>query len=424
MSRTLLIDPRIAGASGDMLVAALVDAGGDPVVLQELARAIEEKLDFVEEFRVEVRDTRKNGFRAKKLFIHAHEHRGHEHGHEHHHEHEHEYTAHEMLNDALEVADSIGLSRVYRGFVEETIKALIRAECRVHGIPEEEAHFHELASSDTIFDVVGVYALLENMGFKPKANVYSLPPVSGVGRIRMEHGSIPAPAPAVLEIAREYRVPIETIDVDKELLTPTGMALIAVSSIITRVAPEMVVESIGYGAGEAEVKGIPNVTRVLVGSVDRGGFNLEPIVVLETNIDDSPGEVLGHVINRLLEEGALDVQVLHSTGKKSRPSYIVKALVKPGIEDRIARALITETGTLGVRVYRVNRYVCKREIVTERVRIGSREYSVRVKVSRIGGEVVNAKPEYSDLEKLSRETGIPLRKLKSMIEKILLERYE
>ncbi len=417
MNKILLIDPRISGASGDMLVAALVDAGGDARILEEIAGVIEKKLDFIEEFKVRVEETRKGGFRAKKLVIHVHEHKSHEH------KHHHEYTAYEMLNDALEISDSVGLSKTYRGFVEETIRALIRAESRVHGVSEEKVHFHELASSDTIFDVVGMYALLENMGFKPKVNVYSLPPVSGLGRIRMEHGLIPAPAPAVLEIAREYKVPVDTVEVDKELLTPTGMALIAVSSIITSVIPRMRIESIGYGAGEAEVKNIPNVTRVIIGSLDKEGLSVEPIVVLETNIDDVPGEVLGHVINEMIGKGALDVQVIPSTGKKSRPSFIIKVIAKLGDEHKLAKTLMLETGTLGVRVYRLNRYVCSREILRERVRVGSRDFDVRVKVSRVGSELVNVKPEYNDLEVISRETGLPLRRVKSIVEKTLTERY-
>ncbi len=418
LGKILVIDPRIAGAAGDMFVAALLDLGASKQRLDKLAELLVEHLEFLEEFKVEVRDVKKGAIRAKKLELKAVEHRNH---HNHHHGHHHEYTALDMRRDAEQVSRELGLSERGISGVLRAMDLLIDAECSVHGVPREEAHFHELASSDTLFDIIGTYALLEELGFlSDDSKIYSLPAAVGSGRIRMAHGEFASPAPAVLEIARRTGLPLTSLSVNGELLTPTGAAIIAsVSHRFLNTLPFMIVERIGHGAGEREFEGIPNVLRLISGR-DAVGGELEPVSVLETNIDDTTGEVLGHVVERMLDAGALDVQVIPSTSKKSRPSHLLQVIVKPGMEQEIARRIMLETGSLGVRVYNVFRYVAQRSIEEKKVVVRGREFRVRVKKSVLpDGSIVNIKPEYDDAARIARELGIPLREvLQEILSKI------
>ncbi len=413
MSRVLVIDPRIAGASGDMFVSALIDIGGSIDRVREVAELIEKHLDFVEEFSIDVTVVKKAGsIRASKVVLKVHEHR-HEHGH---HNDVHEYTIDDLLRDAREISRELGLRDSTCRMVADTIDILVEAESRVHGVSRDKVHFHELASSDTLFDVIATYALLEELGFLETKRL-CLPVATGSGVIRMAHGVIPSPAPAVLEIACRHGIPLIHRSIDSELLTPTGAALIAsITTEFVETMPSMVVKKIGYGAGDKEFEHIPNVLRVIEGEVAYDTRDLEVVGLIETNVDDVTGETLGYLIDKLLSEGALDVQVIPTTGKKNRPSHIIQVITRPGDKYRIAKLLMIETGTLGVRIHDVVRMTAYRETKSIEVSVRGRRYSVRVKYSKLSdGTIVNVKPEYSDLEAISRETGIPLRKLHSIV---------
>jgi len=398
LGRVLVVDPSIAGASGDMLVAALLDLVGDQGVgvLKSLGEAVKRCCSWVEDLRVAVEDVTKHGFRAKRLKVELRERGGHRHG-------------GEILRAVECASQKLGLSERGRGIALAAIRLLLEAEASIHGSSAEEVHLHEAGSADTVIDVVGSAALVERIG--DLEDVYVLPVAVGGGRVRIEHGLVPAPAPATLELLRRGGLYTVGGPVEKELATPTGVALIvAMGAKPVKFLPPMRPLAVGYGAGAMDLPGVPNVLRVIVGEGDPG-LGEESVVILETDVDDVTGEVLGHVIGRAMDAGALDISVIPSHRKKGRPGYLVRVLVRPGDEAAIARLLVEELGTLGVRVVPVKRFVVpERSFVETRLSIGGREFAVRVKVSRDSqGRIVAVKPEYSDLERVSREANVPLR---------------
>lgn len=235
--------------------------------------------------------------------------------------------------------------------------------------------------------------------------------------MEFSHGRLPTPSPATLEILRMGGIPVVGGPVEEELSTPTGAALlVSLVDAWSSFHPEMVVAGVGYGAGSKELPGVPNLLRVSVGTPLEERLFVEPLCVLETDLDDVDGETLGYVMERLLEEGARDVRFIPTVSKKGRPGTLLRALAYEEDLDRLVKLVMDETGTLGVRVIRCSRYVLEREVLPVEVEVGGIRREVRVKVSRDkDGRVVQVKPEYEDLRRLSEKTGIPLRKLRQTV---------
>ncbi len=406
MKTLLVFDPRIAGASGDMVIASLVDLGAPPKILEKLCNTIVEVVPSVKSASVRVEKVRRLGIPATRVVYEPEE------------EHEHARDAIEVRRWIERVCDALGLEHTYRSLALRVFDTLVEAEARVHGEDPSHVHLHEVAASDTVFDIVGTVLLLKELGVD-LSSIYTLPPAVGSGYIRMAHGVFPAPAPAVVEIAKMKSIPIRQIPVDAELLTPTGIAILATIARVVDVLPPMRIRSVGYGAGAADLKSVPNVLRVLLG--DGAGIDLEPIVVLETSVDDVDAEVLSYVTEKLFDEGALDVQVYTSYGKKGRVFYNIRVLAKLGSEEGLARILMKELGTLGVRVHRVERFVAERQIVPIEVEIFGIKKVVRVKIARVDGDIVRVKPEYEDVKAIARELGKPIRDIYREIMKRITE---
>ncbi len=396
----LVIDPRMAGISGDMLLSALVDLTGAEEAVREVVEVVANTLNYVERLEVEFRDVRRGGLRGKRMIVTLEERAE-------------RLWASEALRYAGEMCEELGLRGRALKLVRDVMGELAGAEIAVHGYEPEKAHFHELGSADTFLDVLGVAYILQRSGLIHEV-IYTTPPALGSGFVEISHGYLPVPAPAVLEILRRHRYRISSVPASTELTTPTGAALLVnLASEVLDALPPMTIVDVGVGAGEREVEGIPNLLRVIRGSEKGGG--VEVVTLLETNVDDVPGELLGHLIQRLVQQGALDVSVLPATGKKGRPSYLIRVISKPWMAEELASSLIRETGTLGVRMMDVPRITAEREVRTVRVEIEGEDFEVRVKVSRIGGQIINVKPEHDDLAKISRETGIPLKRIEDRV---------
>ncbi|OVE83124.1 nickel pincer cofactor biosynthesis protein LarC [Natronolimnobius baerhuensis] len=467
----LAFDGRM-GASGDMLLAALLDAGADSAVLEPVTDALEI------EYRID--ETSKCGISATTVDVvfsdssdatsghdgsehddgaephdqahehpHAHGDEGHSHehtddeGHSHEHTddegHSHEHTddeGHSHEHDHVH-AEGHGPQRSYlevcaivEGMalpepVERDVLAIFEllgeAEASVHGEALEDIHFHEVGADDAIADIVGTVRLLHDL--EPD-RVVTTPLATGGGTASMAHGEFPVPTPAVLEIAERAEWSLRGGPVEAELLTPTGAAILGHVADGVEVLPTLEVDASGYGAGGYDLDPHPNVLRVLVGDDGaRGGLVKDDIAVLETNLDDATPEVLGGLQETLADAGARDVSIVPATMKKSRPGHLVKVICKPADRERVARALAEETGTLGVRdAGATHRWIAHREFETVEVALEGGTYDVTVKIARDSeGAVYDVSAEYDDAKAVAAEAGVPIRTVIQRAESLVQE---
>ena len=276
--------------------------------------------------------------------------------------------------------------------------ALAEAEGRVHGIPAERVHFHEVGAVDAIVDIVGAAAAIDRLGV---ARVTAAPPALGHGTVESAHGTLPLPAPATLELLRG--VPVAPAAVAWETVTPTGAAILRTLVDEFRPLPALTIEAIGHGAGDEREGPLPNVLRAVLGRA--GALSRDRVAVLEANLDDFVPEHFDHVMERLFAAGALDVTLQHVQMKKSRPGFLLRVLAPPERRVALARAVLAETTTLGVRVSEQDRIVLAREQRTVTTRFGR----VRVKLAFGEDGRVDASAEYEDAKRAARRAGVPLR---------------
>ena len=392
----LLLDPRVAGISGDMLVGALLDLTGLTDVIDLVVNAVR-SVSGCNDFGVKVYDVRRSGLRAKRVEVLYPSN-------------EEERSGREIIELVDKCCSIINLSTRARKYATTVVKELVEAEAMVHGISVDEVHLHELASLDTVFDIICSAKLLDEMGvFCEEYKIYTTPPALGSGFVKCEHGLLPVPAPATLEILRRHNYRYSTADVPYELTTPTGAALLVhLTKYIIDFYPGMRIERVGYGAGARDIEGRPNVLRVIEGSI--ADIYEDRVVVLETNVDDVPGEFIGYLVNKLLSQGAIDVVVLPGLGKKNRPVHVIKVLADVGNYKDLVELLMREVGTLGVRISEVPRVVASRIKVPLDVTIRGRKFTITVKISKTpSGQLLRAKPEYEDLRRIAEETGLAIK---------------
>jgi pyridinium-3,5-bisthiocarboxylic acid mononucleotide nickel chelatase len=291
--------------------------------------------------------------------------------------------------------DAAGLAERPRARAQEAFRRLAHAEGRVHGIAPEQVHFHEVGALDAIGEVCGVALALESL--RVDRVVCSPLPVAR-GLVDAAHGRLPLPAPATLALLEG--APIHGVDIEAELVTPTGAALIAALADGYGPPPAMTLEGTGYGAGARDLPALPNVVRVLVGSA-RAAAATRPVSLIEANLDDLLPELAPDAAAACFAAGALDVWTTPAQMKHGRPGFTLSALARPGEESAVAGAMLRETSTLGVRIARLERLELERESRTVEV-AGE---PVRVKVGRLDGRVVNLAPEHGDCERVARRVG-------------------
>lgn len=323
-----------------------------------------------------------------------------------------EVNADEFLKAAENIAQASQMSSKASMFAINTIKDLVLSESALHGSSVERTHLHEAGSADTLADVFGVALACDSLGVF-ESEVFSTPVAVGGGLVSFSHGTLGTPAPAVLEIAKRKQIPIRGGPASIELATPTGMSMLAnLAQTFLEVYPPMIAEKVGYGAGKAELKDAPNVLRLVVGKSLGERFDMDMVEVLETNLDDLPGEMLGHALERVLEGGAKDAWVTPAQFKKNRPGHVLHVICDTDIVDKLTEIIVEETGTLGVRYQPWNRFTLQREIKTVKVNIGEREFIVRVKFARDrAGKIVNIKPEFDDVQAIAKEMSMPAREV-------------
>ncbi|RPJ41450.1 MAG: nickel pincer cofactor biosynthesis protein LarC, partial [Candidatus Latescibacterota bacterium] len=322
-----------SGASGDMILGALVDAGLDAGAIQRSLETLS-----IERFRIETERRMRGGIAATGVRVIVEEQakpRG--------------FSA---------IAAAIAASALPEGVKERAtriFRLLGEAEAAVHAIPLEKVHFHEVGAVDAIVDVVGAVIGLHLLGVE---TVRASAPATGTGEVRASHGVLPIPAPATAALLRGRSV--RFTEVNGELLTPTGAAILVGLTDSFGPPTRFRIDRVAYGAGEADRKELPNVLRLFLGE-EAGGLGLEAVVLLETDVDDVPAEILGHLFERAFAAGALDLVLLPAQMKKNRPGHRISLLVRPADRDRMTRLLMEETGTLGVRMSELARAVLARE---------------------------------------------------------------
>jgi uncharacterized protein (TIGR00299 family) protein len=412
--RIVVIDCQSAGISGDMILGALLDLGADLNKMDEAMKCVRDSLSGCSSLQLTVREVTRKGFRAKKADVKTIDEAPTRTGRE--------------LKDALHNSmTSLKLPRETVQLATGAMDTLIKAEAELHGESVDEVHLHEAGSADTIADIVGTVVALEDLNLSRDTVVYATPIAVGGGLLAFSHGTVSTPAPATLEILRSKAFPMIGGPVESELATPTGVSLLTnMAHHVSSLYPPMKPVKIGYGAGAVDYAETPNVLRMVIGEPFQYALANDEVHVLETNLDDVSGEVIGYVVDRLLEEGAKDVSIIPMFTKKNRPGHIVKIISDKKDVKHLARILVEETGTLGVREYPCGRHILLREVTSVNVRINEKSEPVRVKIAKdLDGEVVQVKPEYDDIEKLAKETGMPFRaimeiatkKARSLIEK-------
>ena len=402
-----------SGASGDMLLGALLDAGLPEAGLRECLARLP-----LEEYRIDVRREKRLGIMATRAEVivadadhardrphnHAHDHT---HGHEHGHAHEHppaKPRAHgpaRRLPDIEKLIQWAGLPGRAAEWATAVFRRLAEAEAKVHGSTPEEVHFHEVGAVDSIVDIVGVCSGLAMLGI---GRVISSPLPMGSGYVNIAHGRFPVPPPAVVELMQGR--PTRACDETGELTTPTGAAILVTLAESFGPMPAMTVDAIGYGAGARQGERTPNVVRVVLGRpCDEAGAEADAVWLLEANLDDATGETLGATTQSLFAAGALDVWLAPVTMKKGRPGVVLACLADDAHLAALEETIFRETTTFGVRRSRVLRTKLAREHVDVETPFGR----VRVKVGRRAGQIVTAMPEYDDCLRLAVEKGAAFR---------------
>lgn len=387
--KAILFDP-FSGASGDMVIGALVDLGAD-------AGRVKEAMELAADVKVDFSKTTKNGISARSVNVSTNK------------------EGSLTLDKIVERVESLDLLQEIISGAVSVFNIMGKAEAKVHGVSLGKLHFHELGQEDAIADIVGACAAFHELGLE-KYKVYCTPISAGSGFVEFSHGKFPAPAPAALEILKEYSLPWQHGPVEGELLTPTGAALLAYFVNERGECPPMKAESTGYGAGSRDTP-VPNVLRIISGEIDDALVS-ERIEVLETNVDDVTGQVLGNLIEELLSAGALDVAVIPATMKKGRSGNIIQVIAKPEDSERLARKVIEETGSLGVRIIPIkHRLIAQREMGKVDIAINNKVFQVSVKIARdLSGVLLNISAEFEDCRKAARECGIPVRNVLRLAE--------
>ena len=393
-----VIDSQISGISGDMFLSSLIDAGADKKRVLDSIYACEGFLEGVRIIEANFEKVTSKGINATRFVLKSKDRKTSRKG-------------GELISAASRCCRQLDLDHQARSYVQNSMQTLVEAESKIHGQSIKTVHLHETSSIDTLVDLVGSGIAAENLDLF-SSNVYSTPIATGSGLTHFSHGIVQNPTNAVLQIFLGRPFILTAGYSDTETTTPTGASLLVNLCVgsVNRY-PDFQPERIGFGAGSKDLGQIANVTRFTMGkSRSSSKYGNDTVIVLETNVDDITGENLGALIEDLTKCGIKDVTVVPGISKKNRSNYAIKVITDFSRVDDTLSFLFAETGTLGVRIQEVNRIVLDRKIITIKCNILNREFAIHVKVSKeASGKIVNAKPEFDDIKKISASLRIPLR---------------
>ncbi len=395
-----IIDPFVAGISGDMILCSLIDLGADKNKIIDGVKIAEKFLPNSEIRKIDFIKIKKHGIESTTLILDIDE------------------NIHERKGSEVKLAlknslNEINLSEKVKNFAESCIDTLILAESKVHGIPAESVHFHEASSIDTLVDIIGVAIAVENLAILDE-EIVSMPICVGGGTVTFSHGVMTNPASAILEIFKNSNLTIYGGNIKNELTTPTGASiLVNLTNTPIEYYPFMKIDSIGYGAGKNDFDDFANVLKIVKGS-KKNNFDSDSVIILETNVDDVSGEILGNLIEKIMQDGAKDASIYHGITKKGRPTNLVSIICDNNTYEKIADTLITETGTLGIRVATSNRLIVPRTIREAKLNFNGKIFTVKYKVSVFKGKS-NFKIEFDDLKKISNFLNKSIKETESLI---------
>ena len=387
---TVIIDPQCSGISGNMIIGALVDLGADK---DKLKKIMESSAAIIGNVSVSFDEINKKGINCIYCHVEMDEKKN-----------------HVNYNELADKINSLDLDENIKRTSLNIFKRIAVAEAKVHGKNLDEIHFHEVGASDAVADVIGSVWAYYSLNLD-KEKVVGLPISVGGGSVKTSHGMLPVPAPAVLEILKGMN--FRGGPVSSELATPTGCAIYAeLCDEIREFIPQMNVERIAYGAGSKDFDH-PNILRIIKSSNESKSDEID---VIETNIDHLTGEEIGYLFDVLLDAGASDVSVTPTIMKKNRQGSLLKVISKRSKRDELVNLIFKETGTLGIRISpNIHRGLAKREFVKRTFEIEGKDYEVTFKIGYVNDEIISERPEYEDLKRIAKETGLPLRKVKETV---------
>ncbi|MGH9842360.1 MAG: nickel pincer cofactor biosynthesis protein LarC [Blastocatellia bacterium] len=416
MARTLYLDC-FAGASGDMFIGALLDCGLDFEFLKrELAKL------GVGGYELSLTRVDRCGISAAKFDVHLQDEEPVEVHHQHHdHPHDHlpqsairnPQSGHRALSEIKRMIATSSLSASIKERAQAIFQRIGEAESKIHNVPIESVHFHEVGAMDSIVDIVGACIGLEALQIE---RIISSPLHVGSGTFRCAHGIYPVPGPATTELLKG--APVYSKEIEGELVTPTGAAIISTLAERYGTLPMMKIERVGYGAGTRTYPKFPNVLRVVIGEVEEDADHTpSQITVIEANIDDSNAQVFGHLMEQALAAGALDIFYTPVQMKKNRPGVLLTLLCKSEDRDRMCELIFRETTTLGLRHRNEQREILRREFVTVETEFGA----IRIKTGHSrDGRVMNASPEFEDCRAAAEQHQVGLRDVQIAALKVYL----
>ncbi len=400
----LYMDCSRSGLSGDMMVSVLQNLGVPAEKFQAIADSLKSHLAGTEKISVSFSEVPCNGIQASFLKMELNEQSHH--------------RSVNSLEKALKaVCLDLKLSSMACNLANSIFSLILNAESKIHGIEPNAVHLHELASADTLFDAIGVAMGLDSLSLLETETKISASSIAvGGGSVKIAHGIVSVPAPATTEIMQQTDLILQGGPIDRELLTPTGAAILAALKVIpANFLPPMKIRKIGRGAGNLAKEGTTSPVVVYLGEEPDTQEGAETVTLLETNLDDVPGEYVGHALERILDAGALDAYISPILMKKSRPASVFHVLCIPSDAARLTELIFAETGTLGVRVLEHYRICIPREIHTVTILVKGKEYQVHVKIARANQQYPGFKPEYEDLARISKEVGISVQQLAKIV---------
>ena len=397
----LVIDPQIAGVSGDMILCSLVDLGADK---NKIINGIKQSEKFFSNSsikKIDFQKIQKHGIQAIQLILEVEEDVA-------------ERKGSEIKKAITDSIQNIGLSEKAKIFSESCIDTLISSESKIHGIPEDSVHLHEASSIDTFVDIVGITIALEDLELFDE-KIICLPISVGGGNVTFSHGTMSNPASAILEIFKNSNLIIKGNSANEELTTPTGACiLLNLTNNSVEYYPSMKIVSIGYGAGKKDFETFSNVLKIVRGS--ENNFDIDSVKILETNVDDVSGEILGNLIEKIMEKGAKDVSIYHGITKKGRPTNLVSVICSDENVEKIVDTLVLETGTLGIRISESNRFIVPRTIHTVSLTLNGKSFQVNYKKSSFKGKT-DFKIEFDDLKNVSNTIDKSIKATESLLRK-------
>ena len=412
-TKIAIIDSQVSGISGDMLLSSLVDAGADKQKVLNAILACQNYLKGSKIKHVDFIRTTQNGFSATQFQLKYNDSVSQRRG-------------MEMYRSLGLCCDSLKMQQRAKTFVLESFKTILKSESIIHGEKINTIHLHETSSIDTFADLIGSAIALDDLGLFD-SRIYSTGVGVGGGYFKFSHGITSNPSSAVLEIFKERQFTLLGGTVLEELTTPTGAAmLVNLASETINYYPSFSPEKLGYGAGQKKFKDVPNILRLVIGRsslISKAGT--DTVHLLETNVDDVSGEVIGNLIDVLTKAGALDVVAIPGISKKNRPMYVIRVMTDQSKMNKMMDLLLSESGSLGARTQELQRFMLSRTVLSVQVDIDDKQFNVHVKIAKDKmGNTISIKPEFEDIKVIALQLEMPFKRTMDLVTAKVLQKLE